>query len=324
MPDLMALQNGASALNNTIQVSVRGRWVDAPSLRVNGQTLVVRGKSIRIASLHDEDWIEEEIADPPACIRALKDKSSPIRADIFAFTQREPEVAPRYPYPMELRSMAVAAVGDYNEWLSKLSTSTRKNIRQAEKRGVVLKVRGFDTDVIQGICEVQNETPIRQGRPYPHYGKSFEQARRDHGSFVEHSDFVCAYFEGEFIGFLKLVYRGETATILQMMSKVAHYERRTANALLGKAAELCAQKGVKYLTYGLFNYGNRGDTSLREFKVRHGFGEMLVPRYFVPLTAWGHICVKTKLYRGLMGVLPHNVIAAGIHLRAKWYQRGHS
>jgi hypothetical protein len=75
---------------------------------------------------------------------------------------------------------------------------------------------------------------------------------------------------------------------------------------------------VKYVTYGLFNYGNKHDSPLREFKIRNGFGEILVPRYYVPLTAWGAVCMKLKIHRGLLGILPHRVITLGLAARARW------
>jgi hypothetical protein len=108
---------------------------------------------------------------------------------------------------------------------------------------------------------------------------------------------------------------------LQLNSKVAHYDKRPANALLAKAVELCAAHGASYLTYGRFNYGNKSDSSLRDFKTRNGFHDLLVPRYYVPLTAWGQFCVKAKLYRGLMDFLPGSVITTFVKARARWYDR---
>ena len=321
MHESVAVRDGAPKGPDTIPISVNGRWIDAPVVRVNGQDLVINGKRIKIARLHDEDWVENEVTDPEACIRACKEQSGAARADIFCFSQKVPDVNPRYRYPMETRSMAVAHVADYKTWLKTISESSRKNIKRATRDGVVVKVRGFDPDVIQGICDVQNETPVRQGRPFRHYGKSYEQVRRDHGAFLDRCDFLCAYYEDEFIGFIKLVYRGGVASILQILSKTSHYDKRTTNALLAKAAERCAEKGVPYLTYDRFNYGNKGDNSLREFKERHGFAEMLLPCYYVPLTLWGRFCVATRLYRGLHGFLPHGVITAAVNLRAKWYER---
>jgi hypothetical protein len=125
------------------------------------------------------------------------------------------------------------------------------------------------------------------------------------------------------IGFLHLVYRGNVAAILNLTSKPSHFDKRPANALVAKAVEVCEARGISYISYGLYNYGNKRDSPLREFKIRNGFKEVLVPRYFVPLTLWGRLCIKAKLHRGLIGNLPHSVISAGIRARSLWYKRIH-
>jgi len=135
-----------------------------------------------------------------------------------------------------------------------LPRETRKNVRRSEKRGVEIVREDFSDDLVGGILEIQNECFIRQGRRYPHYGKTFNQVKRDQSTFVERSDFICAYFEDELIGFLKLVHRGDVASILQLLSKSAHYDKRPANALIAKAVEICEGKGVNHLIYGGFNY----------------------------------------------------------------------
>jgi hypothetical protein len=86
---------------------------------------------------------------------------------------------------------------------------------------------------------------------------------------------------------------------------------------MAKAVELCEQKGIHYLTFGKFNYGNKHHTPLREFKIRNGFGEIRVPHYYVPLTVKGAISVRLKLHRGLLGLLPHGVITFLVNTRAK-------
>lgn len=320
MTELAASVSEPQIVNGQIKISVRGKWIKAPARRVNGQTIVVKGSRIRISCLHDEDWLESEILNPEACVQSLKDHRSELQADLFRFSQKVPDTIPRYNYPLEMRSIAVASVPSFSHWWDALPQGTRKNIRRAQKRGVELKVLPFDDEVIRGIAAVQNESPIRQGRLYCHYGKSLDQVKRDHGAFLNRSDFICAYFEGEFIGFLKLVYCGTAASILQLNAKMAHRDKRTSNALVAKAVELCAAKDMSYLIYGQFNYGNKRDSPLREFKVRHGFEEMLIPGYVVPLTLWGHFCVRTRLYRGLIGVLPSRAIKIALNLRAKWYQ----
>jgi hypothetical protein len=303
-----------------IEISIKGKWVTVPALQINGDTIAITGRWIRIAALHDEEWLERELSDPQSCIASLK-QSGTSRADIFTFTQKLPDVAPRYQYPLEWFSVAAAQVSNFQAWWEALPQETRKNVRRSQKRGVAIRMQASGDELMQGIAEVQNECPLRQGRRYPHYGKTLDQVRRDHSAFLDRSDFICAYCGDEFVGFLKLVYRGNIASILQLNSKVAHYDKRPSNALLAKAVELCAARNIAYLTYGRFNYGNKTDSSLRDFKIRNGFTEILVPRYYVPLTLWGEVCVRAKLYRGWMGIVPRGVITTLVRARSAWYAR---
>ena len=304
----------------TMEVSVRGKWIRVPLAQINGQTIVVRGNRIKVASLHDEDWIANAVADPDECVRMLKSGEAGVKADIFYFSQKEPDNEPHYDYPMEMRSLAVAEVASVDQWRRKVSHGTHCNLKQAKKRGVELRLKEFNDDLIRGIMSIQNENPIRQGRRFYHYGKSFEEARRDHGSYLDSCDFICAYHGQQLLGFLKLVYRGDSASIMQINSKLEHQALRPTNALLEKAVETCVSKGIRHLIYGEFNLWNKHESSLREFKFRNGFEEMLVPTYYVPLTAWGSFCVKARLYRGHLGMLPTNAINAGLDLRRKWYE----
>ena len=308
-----------SAAVRSVEVSVRGRWINVPAFEINGQVIIATGRWIKTASLKDEEWLEEVLMDPVACAWQLKQGSTSPKADLLCFSQKVPDSMPRFKYPMEMSSVAVANISTYKEWWEALPQVTRKNVRRSCKRGVTVNVKSFDDELVEGIRAIQNETPIRQGRSYPHYGKSFEEVRRDHGAFLDRSVFICAYFGGEMIGVLKMVFRGNVASILQISSREAHYDKRPSNAMLAKAAELCDSRGIRYLTYGLYNYGNKGDSKLREFKVRNGFQEMLIPTYYLPLTAWGRLCVKMKLYRGILGLLPRWTINLSLRAREKWY-----
>lgn len=310
----------------TVEISVRGKWFNVPALGVGTKAIVVNGKRIKTAIIHDEEWLDSEVEDPELCIKKLKAQPrNGLRADLFTFAQKLPATVPKYKYPMEWDSIAAAPTSNFKAWWESLPQETRKNVRRAQKRGVVVKVQqGLDDNLIRGIAEVNNESPVRQRIPNVHYGKSLEQVRKDQTPFVDRTDFICAYIGDELIGFLRLVYRGKIASILQLLPKSAHFDKRPTNALIAKAVELCEAKGVSHLTYGMFNYGNKKDSPLREFKIRNGFEEILVPRYFVPLTPWGALCVKLKLHRGHLGLLPHSVIVLGGNVRARWYNLKHS
>jgi Acetyltransferase (GNAT) domain len=304
----------------TSEIFIKGGWVRVPALEIDDETIVIKGGWLRIASVRNEAWLETELRDPELCIEQLKiHRPDRGRADIFTFAQKLPATIPKYSYPTEWDSIAAIRLTTFQAWWEKLPQATRKNVRRSEKRGVVVTVRQFDDDLIRGLVELNNDCPMRQGVRNVQYGKTFDQVRKDHSSFLDRSDLICAYLGSELIGFLKIVYRGGVASILNLLSKARHNEKRPANALVAKAIELCAARGISYVTYGMFNYGNKRESPLREFKIRNGFGEILVPRFYVPLTRWGTLCMKLKLHRGLLGILPHGVIALVIGARTKWH-----
>lgn len=304
----------------SIEISVKGKWVKVPGFDFNGRTIVVRGTRLRKAVIHDEEWLETEIDDPQVYLQKLTEKGThELRADYFTFAQKLPATAPKYKYSHEWDSIAAIRTANFQEWWEKLPQETRKNVRRSQKRGVEIRAVNFDDDLIRGIVEINNESPMRQGNRSRDYGKSFDEVKKDHSSFLDRSDLFGAYFGNELIGFLKIVSRGDSASILQLLVKARHSDKRPSNALMAKAVEVCSAKGIQYLTYGLYNYGNKGDSPIRQFKIRNGFEEILVPRYYVPLTSWGTLCLKLKLHRGLLGILPHAVISMGVNARVKWY-----
>ena len=307
-------------IQNSVEIRVKGRWVNVPVAVINGTQFLAKGTWLKTVTIRSEEMIENELENPSLYVKELKaGKNRLLKADIFTFAQKIPATKPKYSYPMECESVAAVHLTSFKEWWESLPQETRKNVRRSQKRGVTVAIRKFDDDLIQGIREVNDESPLRQGIPNAYFGKSSEETRKLYGEFVGRCDFICAYLRNELIGFLHLVYRGEVASILNLTTKRSHFDARPANALVAEAAKICEQKGVSYLTYGLYNYGNKGDSPLREFKIRNGFEEILVPRYFVPLTLWGSLCMKAKLHRGLVGIFPRWIIIAGLSARTVWY-----
>ena len=306
---------------NSVEVRVKGRWVPVPVVDVNGHKLIATGNRLRTAFVRGEDMMENELENPALYIEKLKgDANNTLRAHIFTFTQKLPATRPEYTYPMEWDSVAAVRLVSFKEWWEGLPQETRKNVRRSHKRNVQVSVKVFDDDLIRGIKQVNDDSPLRQGLPNGYFGKSIEETRKLYGEFVGRCDFICACVGEELVGFLHLVYRGDIASILNLTTKPGHFDKRPANALVAKAVELCEEKHISYITYGRYNYGNKRDNPLRQFKVRNGFTEVLVPRYFVPLTRWGRLCMKAKLHRGLVGILPHSVITVGVGARALWYK----
>jgi hypothetical protein len=306
------------AVPTEVEISVKGKWQTVPALAIDEKKIIVKGKALRIAQVEAEDWLETELEDPQACVDALK-RTRGFHADILSFAQKLPAIEPRYRYPMEWDSVAAVSLTTFEQWWQGLPQETRKNVRRAEKRGVAVEVRPVDDRLIEDLCELNQDSPIRQGKAFTHYGKTLEQVRKDQQAFLDRSDYICAYHADQLIGVVKLVYRGGIASILTFLSRGSASDMRPANAMMAKAVEVCVGKGISHLIFGKFNYGNKRNTSLREFKTRHGFEEVLVPRYYVPLTAKGAICTRLKLHRGLIGILPHEIIVFLVNTRAKLY-----
>jgi hypothetical protein len=310
-------------MSATADLFLRGAWIKVPTVDFNGTRLVVTGNWLRVAAPDGEDCPERELEDPEGCIRTLKDRRSHnVRADVLTFAQMVPSTEPQYPFPMQRDSIATIRLTSFNEWWERLPQETRKNARRAAKRGVVVSVRALDDNLIRQIMEINNETPSRQGRRFTHYGESFEDVKRDFSSFAQRSEFACAYLGDELIGISKIVYCGDVAVIMKLQPKISHYDKKPANALLCQALECCALKGVSHVTYGKYRYGRQEHTSLMEFKARHGFEEVLVPRFYVPLTAKGRVAVNLGLHRDMVEVLPASVIRVARSVRKRWHTRG--
>jgi hypothetical protein len=304
------------------QVEIRdsGKTMLVPAAEICGRTVMVRGGGVKTASVLDEAVAPGELVpDPAAFIKELK--QSGLRADVLTFFQRPPDVKPKFNYHFDWDNYAVVDTTSFDAWWEQLPQEARKNTRRAAKRGVVVKTVPYDDALARGIHRLCNESPVRQGKPFWHYGKDFETVKREHGTFLERSEFVAAYHGDELIGFIKMVYTDRLAVILHILAFNAHYDKRPLNALITKAVEVCAQKGMHYFVYGGYVYGNKKDSSLVEFKRRNGFARLDFPRYYVPLTLKGRIYVALRLYRGLLGLLPGPVLNLLLKLRDTIYAR---
>ena len=309
--------------DNNVEISVRGKWVKVPALEINGKTVVSTGRWFKVAAIHDEDWLDCELEDPePYIINLAEQRLKEFKVDIFTFTQRLPNTTPKYSYHMEWDNIAAIRPSSFLDWWeNKLSHDTRKNIRRSARRGVVTRVTEFSDEFIKGIVEINNESPTRQGRRFPHYGKEFESVKKDYSSFLPRSEFIAAYLGDQLIGFMKIVYIGKVAAIMQLLLKMSHYDKWPANALIAKAVEHCERKGISYLTYCKYRYGNKRESPLTEFKRRNGFEEIPIPRYYVALTVKGRILMALGLHRALVEILPETPIYVLLSLRQMWWER---
>jgi hypothetical protein len=283
--------------------------------------VIAKGRLITLSEIFDEYWLEAKtLPDPNSVVQQLRTGNP--KPDLFTFAQRAPEAAPRFNYYMEWDNVAAIPVSSYEHWFQKqISSSSRRNVRGSEKKGVTVRVCPFDEQYVRGIMSISNESPVRHGRKYWHYGKDFATVEAEQGTYRERSTFLAAYLDDEMIGYMKIVWDTNTAAIMQILSKMQYFDRRPNNAMLSTAVRLCAEREVGHLLYESFVYGNKIDSSLTRFKRDNGFVRMDLPRYYVPITAQGRAALRLGLHRNLKDHLPQWLTSRLLRARDRWYDR---
>ena len=289
-------------------------------MKVLGKNVKIGGNVIRIARMDgDKDTFPDDVDSFLAALRTCGN-----RVDIFTFFQKLPDIGTKYPYYSEPDNLAVLRITTYeNWWNNQIRSYPRNRARQAGKRGVVMRKVAYGDELIQGICGIYNETPVRQGKKFPHYGMTAEKARQYAGTFLDRSVYVGAFIENEMIGFIKLTMDESRtqAALVHILSMVQHKDKAPANALIAEAVKVCEEHKISYLVYEHFTYGNKIGDSLSHFKEVNGFERVDIPRYYVPLTQVGRIALKLGMHRRLVDRIPESLVGRLRDLRKSWYSR---
>jgi hypothetical protein len=296
----------------------RGKSVAVPALHIDGKRLIIQGRFFTVTRLKDE-WYDE-LGDPEPIIRDLKRYARV--PDLFTFWQRLPDTAPIYSYYYEPEVLSAIPLKDFKHWWEKqIGSDTRKKAKRPEKRGVEIRVVTLDDAFVRGVMEVFNETPVRRGKPFWHYGKDLDTLKEELSRDLDRSKFIGAYDGGNLVGFVKLVYaEGRFANPGLIVSKIEARKKYVNNALIAKSVELCCQDGIPFLTYTKWRRGTQA-----EFLIRNGFHNVTVPRYWVPLTPKGKISLKLGLHRNIRSYIPQGLLGALLELRrgfyGRWYEK---
>jgi hypothetical protein len=278
---------------------------------IQGRTILVEGTAPAVARL-EQEWCED-VEDPEALVGALQ-KTRPT-PDILTFWQRLPDFERRYSYFAKSDAVAALPIKSYLYWFEKqVDAAARNKVRKAAKKGVIVKQVDFDDELVKGITSIFNETPIRQGRPFIHYGKDFCTIKSQFSRFLFREEIFGAYLGGELLGFIMLADAGRYVYLGQIISKITHRDLAPNNALLAKAVERCAEKQSPYLVYASWL-----DDGLGDFKRSNGFQRFDLPRYFVPLTQKGKVALKLGLYRGWKAGIPRQIAQPLKDLRRRWH-----
>jgi hypothetical protein len=246
------------------------------------------------------------------------------QADLFTFLQPLPPTATAYPYRMEPDNLAALQVSTFDHWwIAQINNKTRNMVRSAEKKGVSVREVPLDDQLVDGIWAIYNECPVRQGKPFRHYGKDRDEVRRMTATYLERSVFIGAFLDRELIGFAKIVVDplGVQAGLMHIVSMTRHRDKAPMNALVAQAVRACADRGIGFLVYSNFSYGNKQRDSLADFKQHNGFERIDLPRYYVPLTVAGRLALRLGLHRPLVHRVPESVMPYLRQVRARWHNR---
>jgi hypothetical protein len=289
-------------------------------INVCGKQIKVQGKVLRIGRLDADKY--QFLDDPEPTLEGLRKSGK--RIDLFTFMQRLPESKPKYRYPMEIDNLAAIPVSTFDQWWNQqIGFKARNKAKQAEKKGVTVREVPFDEVLVKGICQIYNECPFRQGKPFGHYGKNLATVHKEEATYLDSSIFLGAFLGAEMIGFVKMVH-DETSTqagLMNIVSMIKHRDKAPTNALVAHAVRACAERKISYLVYSNFAYGKKERDSLSDFKERNGFQKMELPRYYVPLTPFGRVALRLGMHKKFTDHLPESVLAKLREYRNAWYTR---
>jgi hypothetical protein len=215
-------------------------------------------------------------------------------ADLLTFVQRSFLTSrKRYPFWSEAEPIALLSITSFDEWWKfQIRSEERNRTRKAQKKGIAVKLAKIDTNFVRSSQRIYNETPIRQGRRYTGYGLSLETVKEKFNNLNE-SEVLGAYYNGELVGLLWMVYGDSVARIKSFVSLTEHRDKAPNNALMAEAVKRACEKNFHFIVYEKMGYL----PSLDLFKMHNGFREQIVLRHYLPLSKKGMLAMKLGVYR---------------------------
>lgn len=289
-------------------------------MEVCGKEIRFRGKLVRVAFIDAEGY--QFLEEPELALSSLRNCG--MGADVFTFIQKLSDTSPKYSYTLEWDNMAALRVSTFDDWMKhQIDFKVRNKVRKAEKNGVVVREIPLDDALVRGISGIYNESPVRQGKRFWHFGKDLEGVRRMNATFLDRSIFIGAFYQDNLIGFIKLVSDEDQgqAGLMQIIAMIQHRDKAATNALIAQAVRACANRGISHLWYANFSYGKKERDSLADFKRHNGFQKVEVPRYYIPLTLAGRAALRLGLHHTAAELVPEPLAANYRKVRRFWYAR---
>jgi hypothetical protein len=149
------------------------------------------------------------------------------------------------------------------------------------------------------------------------------KVHEEEATYLDSSIFIGAFLGDTLIGFVKLVTdeSKRQANLMNIVSMIQHRDKAPTNALIAHSVRICAERGIPFLAYSNFAYGQRQRDTLSDFKERNGFQRVDLHRYYVPLTPVGRMAIRLGLHKTFLDCIPESVISEVRRIRALWYDR---
>ena len=228
-----------------------------------------------------------------------------VKADLFSFWNRD-WIQPRtYDYPSVEDNVCLLSISAHREWFRQIKRKTRNMIRKSQKSDCTVASLAFNRDSYERILQIFQETPTRQGRPFPnYYMTSWRHVAEKLMPWQATSQLIGLFLKDTLIGFTALVFVDGYILISHFLSYQQHYDKAPNNRLMSAIVQTAEAKGIHTIVYGKMASGNTG---LNRFRRHHGFRRFRVPRYYVAMSGKGRVIMKIGINRSyrLMKKLLH-------------------
>jgi hypothetical protein len=228
---------------------------------------------------------------------SLIDEAKSLGADILVFPDR-PWMGESLQLPLhDTVSIALLSFDGFEDWITNLPRSRRKQIRRSSEEGVEVRtVDELSASEAQEVLGLFREAPFREGRYFTGYHSwSLPQVTEE---FKTNDRLVSsvAVHDGKIVGVSKYKFKGQVAVSTNQLTSLAVRRKvhGVANLLLAHQIKMLAGKGVKHLKYGKLGAGL---DSLDEFKTSNGFRPVNVHYNYVLLTPRAKLSAKLGIYQ---------------------------
>ncbi|KKN83058.1 hypothetical protein LCGC14_0303240 [marine sediment metagenome] len=187
-------------------------------------------------------------------------------------------------------------VSSYADWWNSISRKTRNMVRKAQKLGLTVQRMAFNDELLAATYAIYNESPTRQNRAFPPYGRNTKRIAMDREKtlpqYYHGEEYLVARHNGKIIAYIHLVYTRDSVMFNEILGLMKHRNTSAINFLINEAVKLASDMKLKYIIYGKLANNNLG-----KFKLNNGFEKIKMYRYFAPVNIRGKLICSLRIYK---------------------------